>query len=126
MAYKDLEKKRANSRRYYHRHKDEPEWKKTRQAAKDKWANHNKEYFRKYYRVHKYDNFSWEDFEKLVAEQDGKCLICGRQLWYALHIDHDHKTGRVRGLLCPTCNKGLGHFKDDPELLAKAVGYLSE
>jgi hypothetical protein len=43
-----------------------------------------------------------------------------------LVIDHDHTTGEVRGLLCPTCNAGLGHFKDSPELLLKAALYLQK
>jgi hypothetical protein len=59
--------------------------------------------------------------------QRGCCKICKRDasLFYkGLCIDHDHKTNQFRGLLCHHCNVGLGHFQDDPELLAEAIKYL--
>lgn len=65
--------------------------------------------------------------------QGGVCLICSRPETAvdkasgkvrALAVDHDHKTGRIRGLLCSACNRALGLFQDDPELLAKAADYL--
>jgi hypothetical protein len=71
-----------------------------------------------------------EAYQKLLAEQDGLCAIC--RVAPAEAIDHDHQCcprqqscGRcVRGLLCGNCNKGLGNFQDDPELLAAARDYL--
>lgn len=61
--------------------------------------------------------------------KDG-CAICGRTdvpgRWENnLHIDHDHATGKIRGVLCHGCNVAIGHFRDDPELLRKAIAYLS-
>lgn len=50
------------------------------------------------------------------------CVICGSK--EKLVVDHDHKTGKIRGLLCNHCNRGLGHFKDDPMLLEFAAQYL--
>jgi hypothetical protein len=51
-----------------------------------------------------------------------RCYICGSQ--YDLHVDHDHRTGKVRGILCRRHNLGLGHFDDDPLMLLRAVDYL--
>lgn len=68
------------------------------------------------------------EYDRLMKEQDGKCAIC-RQLCprqMELSVDHDHITGRVRGLLCQNCNAGLGMFKDDPSLLARAISYVTE
>ena len=50
------------------------------------------------------------------------CTICGSE--EKLVVDHDHKTNKIRGLLCNHCNRGLGHFKDDPDLLEYARIYL--
>lgn len=55
-----------------------------------------------------------ENYNKLLAQQGGKCAICRKhqsEFKYPLHVDHDHQTGRVRGLLCCGCNTGLGHFE---------------
>lgn len=65
---------------------------------------------------------------KFMAEQDGKCRICGVPEKEArrkmLLLDHDHVTGQPRALLCHNCNCGLGHFRDDPELLRAALAFL--
>jgi hypothetical protein len=56
---------------------------------------------------------------------DGGCWICGRPPKNrALHVDHDHKTGRVRGLLCWRCNRGLQQYSDRPAILRDAASYL--
>jgi Recombination endonuclease VII len=74
------------------------------------------------------------EYDALWTKQDGRCAIChaaqprlinrGTQLHHALHIDHDHKTQRVRGLLCGKCNQGLGLFDEDSERLIAAAAYL--
>jgi hypothetical protein len=67
-------------------------------------------------------NVPEEDLEKFrVAKQYGECIICGNP---ATTVDHDHLTGKIRGPLCQNCNLGLGHFKDNPELLELAALYL--
>lgn len=63
------------------------------------------------------------DEELKVLKSDIKeCVICGSE--EKLVVDHDHKTGAIRGMLCNHCNRGLGHFRDDPELLEFARIYL--
>jgi hypothetical protein len=77
--------------------------------------------------VRKKYGLSKKAYMELFERQSGRCAICGREDWETvktLGVDHDHKTGRVRGLLCFDCNTGLGKFKDDPALLRKAIRYL--
>jgi hypothetical protein len=62
------------------------------------------------------------EFDELLAEQGGVCAICGAP--DPQHVDHDHRTGWVRGILCFNCNGGLGQFRDDPGFLAGAITYL--
>jgi hypothetical protein len=68
-------------------------------------------------------------FEEMVVEQNGLCAICqttpvGAGKNAKLHVDHDHKTGKVRALLCSGCNSGLGYFQDNTELVLAAYEYL--
>lgn len=64
------------------------------------------------------------EYHHLHELQAGLCRICERPLSNGVHIDHDHATLIVRGLLCPKCNIGLGHFEDDPRRLRRAAAYL--
>ncbi len=66
---------------------------------------------------------SYEDYNSMLEKQNYSCLIC-RSKPETLHVDHCHKTGKVRGLLCSTCNTALGHAKDDIEILKKMIEYL--
>lgn len=69
-----------------------------------------------------------EEFDALLAAQDGKCAICGTSDFpgrgNAPHVDHCHAGGGIRGILCHFCNLGLGNFRDNPERLRKAAEYL--
>lgn len=65
-------------------------------------------------------------FECRFIDQGGVCAVCFDPLGPDAHVDHDHESGLVRGLLCRSCNLGLGNFKDDPVRLAAAADYLRE
>lgn len=71
-----------------------------------------------------------DDYEAMLSEQEGVCAICGsddpgtRDHRKRLHVDHDHETGRVRGLLCSPCNRLLGQASDSPKILRSAADYL--
>lgn len=75
-----------------------------------------------------------EQYRMLEAMATGKCEICQKPArrrgnWRAdsrLHIDHDHKSGRVRGMLCTDCNRGLGLFGDNPKTLQRAAEYICQ
>lgn len=71
-------------------------------------------------------NITPEQYEQMFESQGGGCAICHRPPTnYRLNIDHDHKTGLIRGLLCWACNRALGGFKDDAERLNKAAEYIN-
>ena len=74
----------------------------------------------------------YKDYVSMYSKQGGGCEICGTPIAkfknddgvLTAHVDHDHVTGEVRGLLCRNCNSGLGMFQDDTELLDAAIDYL--
>ena len=74
-------------------------------------------------------NISLEKYEYMLADQNNCCAICGlsnQDNGKYLDVDHNHKTGAVRGLLCNPCNKGLGCFKDNIQNLIIAAQYLDK
>ena len=67
------------------------------------------------------------DYDDLAKKQDNKCAICSLTPENKrMDLDHCHKTKQIRGLLCNNCNRGLGHFKDNPVLLNNAIAYLNK
>lgn len=69
-----------------------------------------------------------EEYDEFVKGHGNRCAICARGPEHQqrrLHVDHDHESGKIRGLLCSSCNTGLGQFQDDPELLEEARKYLA-
>lgn len=109
------------------RHKQHPERYKQLQRE---WRNNNKEKNRRIglrARLKACYGITPEEYEERLKLQEGKCCICNTDTpggQGGFHIDHCHTEGYVRGLLCSTCNVGLGHFRDSPELLIKAANYL--
>jgi hypothetical protein len=69
------------------------------------------------------------DYLKMLEAQNGRCAICGTDTpggKRAFHVDHCHATGKVRGLLCGNCNRGIGYLKDSVSNLSSAILYLNE
>lgn len=64
-----------------------------------------------------------DDYDRMYEDKEGLCYICGRQR--NLVVDHDHKTGKVRKLLCSGCNTGIAQFEHNPSLFEKAKEYVS-
>lgn len=102
---------------------------------KDRLNAYNKEYYHKTPRCRKKIAESQRkriyglaegEFDRLKELQLGVCAICKKAptKGKSLHVDHDHKTGKVRGLLCPLCNVGLGSLQDSEEILVAALAYL--
>jgi hypothetical protein len=103
----------------------------TRRRIKQ-WNNNNldklKEMWRKACWKQKGIHITKEHYDKLFLKQNKCCAICNtlaKGLKRRLDVDHNHKTGKVRGLLCAGCNIGLGRFKDNSSLLKKAAVYLN-
>ena len=67
-----------------------------------------------------------DDYDALLASQNGVCAICLKKqsTERRLSVDHDHTTGRVRGILCKDCNTGIGHLRDSITILESAIQYL--
>ncbi|RSM66611.1 hypothetical protein DMH03_05775 [Amycolatopsis sp. WAC 01376] len=89
------------------------------QATRD--AARNRRYVARY-------GITAADVDELRAAQRYRCALCGRhedRLPLGLMVDHDHQSGTVRALLCHSCNAGLGHFRESPQILHAALAYLA-
>lgn len=117
--------------------------KKCAQNAITKWAKENPEKKRrtelkwrkehpgerreiewKCYLKRKY-GLSLEQWKELLALSEGRCAICGTKP-RRLCLDHNHRTGKVRGILCDECNRGIGLLKDDSDIVFEAAKYLKK
>jgi len=140
MPYKDPQKAKEYAKQYAQNH---------REKMKEYlyiWIKNNpeksKEIYRKYSKSEKgkIKNRKWAKKKRLLSygitegileqikkEQNNKCAICGKiinEFTKDFAVDHDHKTGKVRGLLCMNCNIGLGAFRDNKIIMRKAIKYL--
>lgn len=126
----NLEKTRAEDRARYRANPDKIKarnkaWRKAN-AEKVKATNKDSKLKSKY-------GITIEQYNQIHSEQNGVCEICGEtetiinpttgETWH-LAVDHNHKTGLVRALLCGKCNKAIGLLQDNPDLLRKAADYL--
>lgn len=94
----------------------------SKKRANQSWRERNPDYdLREVYGI------TAADYSAMLLAQEGACAICKKAPAKGrLHVDHDHKTDRVRGLLCGNCNRGIGIFRDDPALLGAASNYISK
>lgn len=128
------EREKNYRKKYYYAHREELV-QKMREKAK-RFRKDNPEKIKEIDRKHslkKEHNITTNQYKDLVDKQNGKCAICNQfetrknnksGLIKKLCVDHDHKTGIIRGILCDGCNQGLGSFKDSPNLLNSAKNYL--
>lgn len=109
----------------------------TKRRATDAFRDRNPNYWRewsavnqnRHTRIKQQYGLTEAQWYAMRDAQGGGCAICGRaEGWKAnagmLVVDHCHSTGRVRGLLCPSCNRGLGQFEDEPARLIAAAAYV--
>jgi 5-methylcytosine-specific restriction endonuclease McrA len=67
------------------------------------------------------------EYQRMLDAQGGRCAICGNKpVTIRLAVDHDHVTGRVRGLLCRRCNRALGLWEGDPQKMRNLIGYVRD
>lgn len=92
------------------------------------WRKKNSDriHIRDIHRKNKYIHIDADTYQQILAEQNGRCAICNSRSNMRLAVDHCHETGKIRGLLCRTCNGGLGLFGDSQERLNGAARYLAE
>jgi hypothetical protein len=119
---------------YFHCYKDPSGKSKRRRICKECRNTEQKERYKKNPEIHRaylyktQYGITIEEYDQMVVNQGGRCKVCGTDTPNCHHkrfvVDHNHKTGVIRGLLCSTCNTGLGNFFDNPDTLLKAAQYL--
>lgn len=67
-----------------------------------------------------------EKYEEMIQQQDGNCAICNRRPGTSLHVDHCHKTGKIRELLCNSCNTAMGSLRENPEIIRSMLKYIAK
>lgn len=112
-----------------HHYQQQPRVKAQQRKWWDKrWAEHRQAELDKTRRYKLRREFGIDEsiYQSMLTAQNGTCAICGgTDKKRKLSIDHDHRTGRIRGLLCNRCNIALGRFHDDIAILHKAIIYLN-
>ncbi len=142
MPYANAEDRRAYMREYRAKNQDrQRDWHRLWHEKHPEWlpayrkAYHAKRLEKDFDGVRAEQRAAWlarrygltpEDYADMLAAQDNRCAICGDEPadGKALHIDHDHESGAVRGLLCGHCNRAIGLFKDNADVMEMAAAYL--
>lgn len=115
---KNRDKILLSRRVYYAENKEEI-------AAKRKLNNSKHGVYRRE-NLKKHFNITPEEYDNIFNSQNGLCAICSKKCTTGkmLAVDHDHDTGKVRGLLCSRCNMGIGLLRDSIDILRSAINYL--
>lgn len=113
------EKVRLNDRKYYKNNNESIKKRRLTYKSQDK-----NRYLKNTYGI------SLEDYKVLLINQNNSCAICGSEdpkgfKAQSFHVDHNHETGQVRGLLCQPCNMAIGLLKENTVTLSKAIIYLN-
>lgn len=136
MTYKTTEErkmaKKESQRKYQKTEHGKEAQRRTYQKNKSKIRLHSKKYREnnkdkiKERKLKFFFGITLEEYEKINNSQNKACAICGFicSVGNYLAVDHCHRTGAIRGLLCNQCNLGIGNFKDDKKLLENAISYL--
>lgn len=115
---------RENSKAHYKANKEEYlEKQRTRRREKKEHIRNRS----RWYHIKRTYGLTEDAYNSIRNEQDDKCYICERpqkRLRRPLCVDHDHRSGKIRGLLCDRCNRGIEHFKDNPLYFENAASYL--
>lgn len=103
-------------------------YRKAHPEAHKKYLKQRNGYKRRIQEIKYRFNLSEEDYLNLLLKQNNKCAICFKECisGRALAVDHCHKTGKVRGLLCTKCNQGIGQFDENLENFYSAIKYLKK
>jgi hypothetical protein len=111
-------RQKANRESYYKNAED-------RKAKGRAWHNANKDRARQN-RLKRIYGIDDKDYEMMSRYQENKCAICQTKTEVKLVVDHKHSTEEVRGLLCSACNSMLGYAKENPDILNRAIDYLTD
>lgn len=114
------ERRRASAKRCYQRHRE-------RNIAKTNAFNERNPEYKQRQHLKRSFNLSLEEFNMMRAQQDYRCAICGlheEEHGKNLCVDHDHKTGRIRALLCSHCNRMIGFARERVDVLSAAIDYV--
>jgi hypothetical protein len=136
-AYRERnrEKLRENARRWCAKNpaKNAANMRKWRENNRDRARQHSRAHYHRHrekcrdLKLRRDFGITTEQYDRMLAEQLGGCAICGAissSGGKRLHVDHCHRTGKVRGVLCASCNHGIGHLRDSVEVMSWAIDYL--
>lgn len=95
--------------------------------SKQRWLDANKEKrptICRNWKLRRFYGISPEEYDAMLLQQDNRCAICKREFEESPHLDHDHDSGWVRGLLCGSCNHAIGLFQEDIVRIQESIEYL--